>query len=202
MSGARKTRYNQENDRMVLTVLSQLCNPLAENMSHQTRGVDHHAHKDHRRPMSIQLSSLVKIWSHSMLSLHKNRLILVPALKHRAPTEQFINIANCEQCLRAQLLSSVLEQSGTITLIGGTWKWHTIFFERKNVTLHSACFFVSKDPLPAFIDKRRAIYKAVQAQATPTFVRGFTIKWRPRHPYSTRDRFTWILQQLKEHHLC
>ena len=124
---------------------------------HTGPGVDHHGHNDHRRPMSIKLSSLVKIWSHSMLSLHKNRLILVPALKHRAPTEQFINIANCEQCLRAQLLSSVLEQSGTITLIGGTWKWHTIFFERKNGTLHSACFFLAKDPLPAFINKKRVI---------------------------------------------
>lgn len=92
MPGAQVTRYNQENDRMVLTVLSQLCNPLAENMSHRTRGVDHHAHKDHRRPMSIQLSSLVKIWSHSMLSLHKNRLILVPALKHWAPTELEIDL--------------------------------------------------------------------------------------------------------------
>jgi len=72
-------KVNQEN---VLTVQSQLCNPLAVSMSHQTRVVDHHARKGHRQPMSIQLSSPVKILSHSMLSLHKKRPILVPAFKH------------------------------------------------------------------------------------------------------------------------
>ena len=72
-------KVNQEN---VLTVQSQLCNPLAVSMSHQTRVVDHHARKGHHQPMSIQLSSPVKILSHSMLSLHKKRPILVPAFKH------------------------------------------------------------------------------------------------------------------------
>jgi hypothetical protein len=67
----RRRRYDQENDRMVLTVQSQLCNPLAVSMSHQTRVVDHHARKGHHRPMSIQLSSPVKTLSHSRLSLHK-----------------------------------------------------------------------------------------------------------------------------------